>query len=308
MFKQLAAEQAVNVIKFEWLKRHAVKERSRRFKFEFFSDLVEGVLKSEEEISHRAKKYTALQHPPYCIVAARIDLLDGEKLPSDSEGATRYAVRELIYDRIKTQMEHSTYPYVRFIKNETFCILIGAKRHTPQLAEIKEQLRELQHDLFIRRNISLSFGIGTPVDSIVHLSQSYKEALDALKAGYQKHAQRFVESYKAKQTEDLLRYLPIDVIESYYTSTFNQLLKTDDKERAELQKTVQTYLEHQSSISATSKKMFIHRNTVIYRLQKYERLTGRSLQDPSDTLRIRLALIMEAFLGQARSQNRSPQA
>lgn len=296
VFNQLAVEQAVNVIEFEWMKRHAVKERSRRFKYEFFSDLVEGLLTSEEEISHRGKKYDALHQPPLCIVAAKIDASSEEAAPAGTEGAAPYATRELIYDRIKRRMETSGFPYVRFMKNETFCILISVKHLSPPLVNIEESLRELQAELYDRRRISVSFGIGTPVESIAKLSVSYKEAMDALKAGYQRQSQRFIESYKAKQTEDLLRLLPMDVMRSYYSSTFNRLLEADEKERAELQKTIQTYLEQQSSISDTSKKMFIHRNTVIYRLHKYERLTGRNLHDPDDTLRIRLALIMEALI------------
>jgi len=283
-FGTLAAEQAVNVIEFEWMKRHAVKERSRRFKFEFFSDLAEGSLRSEEEIYLRGKKYFSFEHPPFCLAAGRTDRANVDA-----------ATRELIYDRIKHHMERSALPYVRFMKNDHFFILFGVKQ-VPFPVSVVECVRRLQSDLYERHGVSLSFGIGTPVESATDISVSYKEALEALKAGAEKQDPRFVETYKARQTEDLLRYLPLDVIKNYYDTTFNRLLEVDGREKRELQKTVRTFLEHQGSISDTSKKLFIHRNTVIYRLHKYERLTQRSLVDPSDTLRIRLALIMEKLL------------
>ncbi|TLS54036.1 PucR family transcriptional regulator [Paenibacillus antri] len=305
-FRQLAVEQAANVIEFEWMKRHAVKERSRRFKFEFFSDLVEGLIQSEEEIYHRGRTYYDFEPHPHCLIAAMTDGRSRDGITASSpEEAIPFATKELIYDRIKLHMEQSAIPYVRFMKNDLFCILLNAK-NLPFPAAAIDVARRLQHELHARHGLSISFGIGTPVESFISLSVSYKEALEALKAGTEKRKPRFVETYTAKQTEDLLRFLPLDVIKNYYSTTFNRLLDVDDKEKTELQKTVRTFLEHQGSISDTSKKLFIHRNTVVYRLQKYERLTQRSLLDPNDTLRIRLALIMEKLLENAPSETEAP--
>jgi purine catabolism regulator len=60
--------------------------------------------------------------------------------------------------------------------------------------------------------------------------------------------------------------------------------------------TLRIYVENEGQIAETAKRLFLHRNTVIYRLDKCEKLTRRNLKDPSDTIRIRLAFHMEPLL------------
>ncbi len=60
--------------------------------------------------------------------------------------------------------------------------------------------------------------------------------------------------------------------------------------------TLAVYLETHCQISETAKRLYVHRNTIIYRLEKIEELLGKSLKDPDTTLHLRLALRIQHTL------------
>ena len=63
-----------------------------------------------------------------------------------------------------------------------------------------------------------------------------------------------------------------------------------------LLQTLSVYLETHCQLAETAKRLYIHRNTVIYRLEKCEEIIGRSLKDPEETLRLRMAFRIKALL------------
>ncbi|WP_181150936.1 PucR family transcriptional regulator ligand-binding domain-containing protein [Paenibacillus sp. PCH8] len=90
----LALEQAVNVIGLELTKQQAVKERSRRYKNEYFSDLIQGFIRSEQEALHRGKKYGLQAQGSSVLILAKMDeALNGKPnqslSPSGKSGSSR---------------------------------------------------------------------------------------------------------------------------------------------------------------------------------------------------------------------------
>ena len=90
--------------------------------------------------------------------------------------------------------------------------------------------------------------------------------------------------------------IPQSNLRELYESTLKTLAYPKTKEDEELLKTIQVFLDTQCEISETSRKLFIHRNTVKYRIEKTEAITELSFQDPSDSLRVRVALLIGTLL------------
>ncbi|GAB7054583.1 MULTISPECIES: PucR family transcriptional regulator [unclassified Paenibacillus] len=288
---KLAIEQAANVIGFELMKRQAVKERSRRFKNEFFEDLVEGRFRSVAEMLHQGKRY-GLQEPYPCLcVVGKVD----ESL--DSAEDNLYSKRDRIYEHLKTMLAERQQPYILFNKKDLFVTLLKWERSLQQHEfQLLDRLTDFQEKLFQTEHISLSFGIGNPVEHLTLIPSTYKEALNALHLGYQSRQFRFVQSYRAKEVVELLKMIPQEALGDFYKESFHALLEIDFREREELMNTARVFLETHGQIAETAKRLFIHRNTVAYRLHKYEQLTRRSLRDPNDSLRFRLAFLIDKVL------------
>lgn len=296
-----AMEQAANVIGLELMKKQAVKERSRRYKNEFFSDFVDGLITSEQELMHRSKNYDLLGHSVYISVVAKRDTsFDLLRSASTLESDGRFiSERDRHYNLLKSEFSKLDLRFVLFTKNEYFCFLIAlhASQHVTEGKESKfiEQLKHMVGTLGELHGIPISIGVGNPVSQLPHIPLSYKEAVEALQTGYDARKKQFVQPYRAKNFNNLLRLIPKEELKEYYEETFKDLLSIEGKERSDLLKTLSTFYNTHCQLAETAKQLFVHRNTVTYRLEKCERLTGRDLRDPVESLRFRTAFSMESL-------------
>lgn len=302
-----ALEQATNVIGLELMKRQAVKERSRRYKNEFFSNFVDGVLSSEQELLHRCSYYELTEHSIYWCGIVKEDHPSEMSLarPTLSTDGHSISERDRHYYALKAELANLKLPYVVFTKNDYFCFIIAPQgQSNSELVMSKQhnlltQLQQVVDSVHQQYNISISIGVGDPVTKLLDIPLSYKEALQAVQLGIAEHKKQFVQAYKAKNLNYLLRMLPKEELKEYYEETFGELLHIEHAERVELLKTLRIFYDTHCWLAETAKQLFVHRNTVSYRLDKCEKLTGRKLRDSSESLRFRTAFAMESLLTEA---------
>lgn len=287
---RLAIEQAANVIGFELVKQQALKERFRRYKDEFFEELIAGKFTSQQEIISIGKRYGLQEASNYLCIVGKKDEADraeyGGKLP--------YQHRDHIYELLKTGLLVHELPALLFNNKEMFVIVLqwgwdtsaGDIPLTPCLARIQEELEQ-------EEKLSFSFGISNQVEQVTQLPNAYKEAVSALHTGYQSRQTRFIHFYRTKEVFELLKMVPEVALTDFCQETFQGLMEADFRERVDLMDTARVFLETQGQIAETAKRLFVHRNTVAYRLAKFEQLTRCNLRDPGDSLRFRLAFLAE---------------
>lgn len=95
---------------------------------------------------------------------------------------------------------------------------------------------------------------------------------------------------------ELLRIIPEEDLMNFHHYALQGFSKVFTEEEQSLLQTLSVYLETHCQISETAKRLFVHRNTVVYRLEKCEELLGKSLKDSETTLQIRLALRIKTLL------------
>jgi Purine catabolism regulatory protein-like family. len=290
-FSHLTIEQAVNVISFELMKRQAVKERSRRYKYDFLSDVVEGLLASDIDIANRGRSYGLLVDQAYRCATIKQDLLEKEMPPRKQQSD-----KEHLYELVKQEAKTCGMTFILFVKQDRLVMLLPCDKDggsSSKQEPLELTLQRMLEQIWQNSGFSLSIGIGNPADRPTKLAESYQESLEALNAGYQSRKQRFVQYYHVKELSDLLRMLPPDDIFKFVQDTFRELNHIEDTEQAELKRTLRVFYENHCHIADTAKQLYLHRNTVIYRLEKCEKLTGRPLRSIADSLRFRVAFQME---------------
>ncbi|MEK4663040.1 PucR family transcriptional regulator ligand-binding domain-containing protein [Priestia sp. FSL H7-0729] len=294
----LALEQAVNVIGLELTKKQAVKERSRRYKNEYFSDLIQGFIRSEQEALHRGKKYGLQAKGSSVLIIAKLDEpLVGIPKQNVAPSEERFiSERDANYELIKQEFARLDLSFVMFTKNDQFGILVFLNESSWEEHTVIQQLERIVSNLYTESQLSLSFGIGNPYTNVLDIGLSYKEAVKALQSGYQMRKTRFAHSYQTMDISRLLRMIPHDEMLQFHQETFKPFEGRDPNERSELMKTLSSFYENHCQIVDTAKELFVHRNTVIYRLEKCEKLTGRNIKDPMESLRFRLAFALESLL------------
>ncbi|WP_171056367.1 PucR family transcriptional regulator [Paenibacillus sinopodophylli] len=293
----LALEQAAHVIGLEMTKKQAVKERSRRYKNEFFSDLIEGYISTEQEVLHRGGKYGLHAEATSLLIIAKPDSLLEERRMSEPSAEERLnAERDARYELLKAEFAKLDVPFVIFAKNDVFGLLVRQPMEGWNESAFIKQLERSAERLYASDMISFSFGIGNPFTSMLDMGLSYKEAQKALQSGYQLNKRRFVQSYQTLDISRLLRMLPHEELRLFYDEAFKDLFNKEDNDQNELLRTLRAFYDNHCQIIDTAKALFVHRNTVIYRLDKCEKLTGRKLKDPLESFRFRVAFAIEPML------------
>jgi len=293
----LAIEQAANVIGMELTKQQAVKERSRRYKNEFFSDLIDGHIVSEKEAWHLGRKFgLQREDSSYLLVVLRNDHLNGERAESELPEERQISERDKQYDLIKHHFSLLEIPFTLFTRMDLFAMVVKIREHEWEESAFIQRTEQILNHMYTNAQLSISIGIGKLVTHVLDIGKSYHEAVKALQLGTHMGKTRFVQSYSSNGIGHLLRLIPLDELNQFYEETFKCFSGLPAPERTDLMRTLNVYYDNQCQLVETSRKLFIHRNTVVYRLEKCETLSGIQLRDPLISLQFRLAFALEPFL------------
>ncbi len=137
-------------------------------------------------------------------------------------------------------------------------------------------------------------GIGTPIVGVKDLARSFKEAQVALEVGKVFDTERNIVSYDHLGIARLIYQLPITLCEMFLKEIFKVgSIETLDQETLF---TIQRFFENNLNVSETSRKLFVHRNTLVYRLEKIKKLTGLDLREFDDAIVFKVALMVKKYL------------
>ncbi|WP_121660874.1 PucR family transcriptional regulator [Metabacillus litoralis] len=288
----LTIEQATNVISFELMKENALKQMTRRLQNEFFSNFINDAFSTQDEIISRGKEFGLIEDQRYLCAVGQIDYDDKDKsylqLQSD---------KELIYDTIEYELQNFEEKIHLFTNEQSYIFLLELNGTRKEYEDSFVQLLEkLQMRIRSHYKENLSFGISMYAEELTSVTVSYKEATEALYFGRMSGKTQFIEIYQPKEVPEILRMVPYDHLKKFYDDTFQAFANDSKKDHQVLLHTLSVYLETHCQLSETAKRLYVHRNTVIYRLEKCEEMIGRSLKEPDETLRLRLAFRIKALL------------
>ncbi|MBQ7128958.1 MAG: helix-turn-helix domain-containing protein [Clostridia bacterium] len=137
-------------------------------------------------------------------------------------------------------------------------------------------------------------GIGTIVDTIKELSSSFKEAQIAIEVGKVFDTKKAIVSYENLGIARLIYQLPTTLCETYLKEVFKMgSIESLDQETLF---TIQKFFENNLNVSETSRKLFVHRNTLVYRLEKIKKLTGLDLREFEHAIVFKIALMVKKYL------------
>ncbi len=143
--------------------------------------------------------------------------------------------------------------------------------------------------------ITARAGYGTVVNDLIHLSNSYKEARMAIEVSEIFRASARVTSYDRLGIGRLVYQLPERLCRMFLQEVFADNLRPDELDQETLA-TVEAFFENNLNISETSRKLFLHRNTLVYRIEKLARECGLDVRNFDDAVTFRIALMVSRYL------------
>ena len=133
-------------------------------------------------------------------------------------------------------------------------------------------------------------GLTGPVLSLSDWPEAHREALQALGVGERLNLHEIVE-YSSLGVYQLLGQLDnIPAVSGFCDLVIGPLVDYDREHRSNLVKTIEEYFKHHGNVSQTAEALFIHRNTLLYRIERIQDLTGHELSQSDMRLALHLAL------------------
>ncbi|MBO5744359.1 MAG: helix-turn-helix domain-containing protein [Clostridia bacterium] len=144
--------------------------------------------------------------------------------------------------------------------------------------------------------VTVSIGVGTVVENVRELARSYKEAQIALEVGKIFENEKNINSYENLGIGRLIYQLPTTLCEMFLEEVFRKgSIESLDYETLT---TIQAFFENNLNVSETSRKLFVHRNTLVYRLEKIRKLTGLDLREFDHAITFKVALMVKKYLAE----------
>jgi len=213
--------------------------------------------------------------------------------------------RVVLLIRILRNNDVSVYEILRNIfpeKNKDFVININ-ETDIALVKEINEDIEDKDLEKLARSivdTLSSEFythsvvGIGTVVTGVRELAKSFKEAHVALEVGKVFDTEKPIVNCSSLGIARLIYNLPTTLCQTFLSEVFKRgSIESLDQETLF---TIQRFFDNNLNVSETSRKLFVHRNTLVYRLDKIKKLTGLDLREFDHAIVFKIALMVNKYL------------
>lgn len=180
-------------------------------------------------------------------------------------------------------------------------VIVTIDRHTAALLkdvslveevdELKQYAYAVQEEIAEDIALQVTVGIGCTADDTQSLHQSYRQARRAIEIGRIFREQESVYLYSSMLIERFLSGLSGEVAKHYHELLFNE--NTDKLFNEEMLSTIDMFFKKDLNLSDTARQLYIHRNTLVYRLDKVQRQIGLNLRNFEDAVTFKLLMDME---------------
>jgi len=168
---------------------------------------------------------------------------------------------------------------------------VSATISADELSRVARSIEKtLRNELYIKTVI----GIGTVSEHLRYLADSYKDAQTALAVSKVFDTEKTVISYEHLGIGRLIHQLPTTLCDIFLSEVFKK--NSIDSLDNETLFTINKFFENNLNVSETSRKLFVHRNTLVYRLEKIKKLTGLDLRQFDHAIVFKVALMVRKYL------------
>lgn len=198
-----------------------------------------------------------------------------------------------VHEVIESLFPNKNKDFIIVIDNDNIVLVkeVKSKDDYKELSKIaKIILDTLNSELMVKASI----GIGTIINNLKDITKSYKEAQMSMIIGNIFSGDQKVYDYNNLGLGRLVYHIPITLCQLFLDEVFKE--KSADSLDNETMLTIQKFFENNLNVSETARQLYIHRNTLVYRLDKIKRITGLELTSFDDAVTFKIAVLVRKYL------------
>ncbi|MBM7714691.1 sugar diacid utilization regulator [Bacillus thermophilus] len=291
-WQKAALEQTAVILALEIERMRSVSLVFQRFRNDFLNMLLSEGFESHEVLSRRAEEVKWNLESHYHVVLLDFDVKE-KYVSNKSKNLATWQKKETILEMIDYELKWlSPGSLIGFDKHNFFTLLIPKKYQQDLIHHLNKLVKKINSTSFYG-------GIGR-LHPIENLAASYNEALLALKVAYanipedfnqKKVNQLYVRTFSELNVERFLfSHNPSDEAKKLVEDCLVNIIKYDKEKNSDLLETLKTFLAHNANFDSTADALYIHKNTVRYRLKMIQELTQLDPKNIKDQLLFQMSL------------------
>lgn len=207
----------------------------------------------------------------------------------ESDAEMDIAIMELLKNMFTTQ----TGDYITSV-DESNIILIKTVEPNAEHEDVMQIAHTIVDMVNTEIMINVKVAIGTVVHELKDVSKSYKEAKMALNVGKIFYSESNISAYTTLGIGRLIYQLPVNLCKMFIEEIFGERIPDDLDE--ETLHTINKFFENNLNVSETSRQLFLHRNTLVYRIEKLQKSIGLDIRTFDDALTFKIALMVVNYM------------
>ncbi|OLS01789.1 PucR family transcriptional regulator [Tissierella creatinophila] len=270
----VAVEQAALLIASVFYKNYAVMEKERSFQDAFIRDILQGKIYSPIDIIKNAKNFGWDIKFPQAIMII--------KILTDNYEKKKEIYEYILYSNI---IEKTLEKYMSINLNKIKIVYIDDSLvifiNSIFINDIRENFIEIGKMIIknLNTNIKMGIGISNIINNINDFPLAYSEAQQSIVAGSILNKTSFVSHYSDYEMFAIIKEVrDIDILKKYLNNKLGKIIEYDKETNMELMETLKALIEENFNIKKASEKLFIHYNTLRYRIERIKEL-GIEIKD-----------------------------
>lgn len=282
-FDRLVLTYGADVCAIEMAKNRAIASAVEQARGDWVQMWLSGTPADDDLLQTRAQQAGFASSSSFVVAVFRAISEAGQSLPLESLISL---VRD---DMSRRQINGAVGQYV-----DVIVTLYPLDEEPSSIIRIRAMIEDVRSQLATRTPSGLvAAGISRPATGLSNLRESYREAKDAVGIAYElgdQDTSTFYGDLKLYQLLLALKERNLDNLSQFYQDALGPLVEHDNRKQSELIRTLNGFFEANGNLAKAAQGLDVHRNTLVYRLERITDLTGLDLDDSDNRLILHLAL------------------
>jgi purine catabolism regulator len=286
---RIVVENGITAVAIELLKQKGATESEQKMKRDFFRDLLIANTTAMTETLRRRATYLGYPlNASYWVINVEFDDVKNDEILPDDINRLVSILNSLLSFRQAVVVN----------QGQGATILYPVKEGQPSVDKIRQLSKAIHQKVTSSAaHWSVSIGVGQLYPDLMSVPKGHKEAQHALKIGRSTNGPGSITFFNELGIyRMLLQFAQSQDPNEFFCEPLQRLIEYNNQTDKELVKTISAFLECNGNLTETSNKLFIHRNTLKYRLERIRDITQIDLDDAENRLMLHLGLKMNQVI------------